>query len=62
MKKQNKYLYLFVIQGLYYGTWEDETAEETWREARQRLREYRENMPEYPHRTIKRREINPAYK
>jgi hypothetical protein len=63
MMKNNKYEYLFIIQGLYgagYG-WEDVTAEESSKEARARLREYRENEPEYPHRMIRRREPNPNY-
>lgn len=43
---------VWVVQGNYgYGDgWEDVTAEETYREARQRLKEYRENEPQYPHR------------
>ncbi len=40
----------FVVQGLYYGQWEDETAEETRKEAKLRLKEYRENIPQYAHR------------
>lgn len=47
---------LFIVQGLYFGQWEDETAETTRAEARERLREYRENQPEYAHRLIKKRE------
>lgn len=58
--KPRKYIYLFVIQGYYSGTWEDETQTESHKEARQYLREYRENMPQYPHRLIQRRELNPA--
>jgi len=54
--KRNKYLYLYVIQG-YYGTWEDETQTESLKEARQYLKEYRRNMPQYPHRMIQRREL-----
>lgn len=57
--KRNKYLYLYVIQG-YYGTWEDETQTESLKEARQHLRAYRQNMPQYAHRIIQRRELNPA--
>jgi hypothetical protein len=53
----NKYRYEYVIQGRYSGAWEDETAEEARPEALTRLREYRENMPEYPHRLIRRREL-----
>ena len=47
---------VYTIQGLYYGTWEDETTETTRREAINRLLEYRENMPQYAHRLIKHRE------
>lgn len=60
--KTNKWLYLYVIQGYYDTSWEDVTTEETYREARARLREYRENEPEHHHRMIKRRELNPEYK
>ncbi len=35
--------------------WEEVCAEETRREAKERLREYRENQPEYPVRMVKRR-------
>lgn len=43
------------VQGSYGCGWEDVTAEDSYREARARLREYRENQPQYPHRLIKRR-------
>lgn len=59
MKRPNKYRYLYVIQGNYghgHG-WEDLTAAETWREARGYARDYRENEPGIPHRTIRRREL-----
>jgi len=44
-KKQTKYEYVFVLQGNYgYGDgWEDLTAEDTLRDAKQRKKEYREN-------------------
>lgn len=49
----------YVIQGYYPdyhggGTWEDETAEETRAAARERLKEYGENMPQYQHRLVTR--------
>jgi hypothetical protein len=47
---------VYTVQGYYFGTWEDETSENTRREAIERLKEYRENMPEYSHRLIKTRE------
>jgi hypothetical protein len=56
MTYKRKTMDLFVIQGLYSGTWEDETAETNRREGITRLKEYRENMPEYAHRLIKKRE------
>lgn len=57
--KQNKYTYLFVVQQYYpsYG-WEDVAASETWKEAREDLKAYRVNQPEYPARMIRRRELN----
>ena len=55
----NKYQYLYIIQGRYPGQhgWEDECAEDSYSEARARLKEYRENSP-YPSRMIQRRELN----
>lgn len=49
---KRKYIYttVYTVQGLYSGQWEDETEEETYREGKARLREYRANMPEYAHR------------
>jgi hypothetical protein len=56
----NKYSYIKVLQANYgYGHgWEDVCAEESHKEAQARLKEYRENMPEYPYRIISRRELN----
>jgi DNA polymerase IIIc chi subunit len=48
MPYQRKTRDLFVVQTV--------TAEETLREARARLREYRENEPQYPHRIKTKRE------
>lgn len=64
MKKVNKYLYLWVVQGHYaagYG-WEDLTQSESYKEARADLKDYRINETNYPHRMIHRREPNPEYK
>ena len=60
VKKPNKYIYLYVIQANYgYGHgFEDLTASESWREVKVDLKAYRENMPEYNYRVIKRRELN----
>jgi hypothetical protein len=46
----------FTVQGFYFGAWEEETSEETRKEALKRLKEYRLNLPQYPHRLIKLRE------
>lgn len=57
MSYQRKTVDEYIVQGKYgdrYG-WEDVTAEETRKEARTRLKEYRENEPEYSHRMITRR-------
>lgn len=43
------------VQGNYGNGWEDLTAEDSRTEAKIRLKEYRENEPEYPHRLIKKR-------
>lgn len=43
------------IQGNYGYGYEDVTAETTYSEAKTRLKEYRENEPQYAHRIIKRR-------
>jgi hypothetical protein len=56
MAYQRKTIDLFIVQGLYYGQWEDETTETSRREGIERLKEYRQNMPEYAHRLIKQRE------
>lgn len=60
MTYQRKTIDLFIVQGLYFGEWEEETAETSRREGIARLRDYRENMPEYSHRLIKRREPKEA--
>lgn len=45
----------YIIQGNYGAGYEDVTAEDTRQEARERLKEYRQNEPQYAHRMIKRR-------
>lgn len=56
--KTNKYIQLWVLQGNYGHGWEDLCAAETWREIKENRKEYRENEPGTPLRTIKRRELN----
>ena len=57
--KQNKYTYLYVLQGDYgYGHgWEDLTASENQREVRDDKKAHRENE-NARFRTIQRRELN----
>ena len=45
----------YIIQGNYGQYWEDVTGENNRKDAKERLKEYRENDPEYMHRLIKRR-------
>jgi hypothetical protein len=45
----------YAIQGNYGTRWEDVTVDETYKEARQSLKDYNDNEPQYPHRLIKRR-------
>jgi hypothetical protein len=61
MARINKFLYPFNIQQCFDGKWETVCAEDSYREARQRMREYRENQGEYPVRIVKGREPNPAH-
>ena len=43
------------VQGDYGQGWEDVTVENTAAEAREQVRTYRREMPQYPHRYIARR-------
>lgn len=43
----------YEVQGLYYGQWELETTEATRKLAKQRLHEYKNNVPEIPVRIKK---------
>ena len=58
MNYQRKTRDLYVVQQNFgYGDgWEDVSAADTRKEARDDLRAYRENQPEYPARIVKRRE------
>ena len=56
MARTRKTRDIYVIQGNYGSGWEDITAELTRSEILARLREYRENEPQYAHRWRKRRE------
>lgn len=54
IKRKYQYETIYIIQGLYFGQWEDETEEETRKEGLVRLKEYRANMPQYAHKMISR--------
>ena len=56
MKRVNKYLYGWKILVHYGQGWEYELFEETWKEAKARLKEYRENCPQYPVKAVRGRE------
>ena len=61
--RQNKYRYLVILQGNYGYGWDDlvtyDTANADWyNDLRADRKAYRENEPQYPHRTIHRRELN----
>lgn len=43
-----------IHQNAGYG-WEEVCAEDTFKEAKQRLKEYRNNQPEYPVKIVKKR-------
>ena len=53
--KEHKTIDEFQIHVNYGQGWEYEIAEETLREARFRIKEYRANCPEYPVKIVKRR-------
>ena len=63
MKSQNKYRYLYVLQGWYGDSWSDlveydKSDAGAYKEAKSDLKCYRENEKQYSHRIINRRELN----
>ena len=61
-KRVNKYIYgwkLYVNYGYGHG-WEYEIFEETYKDIKQRVKEYRDNCP-YPVKITQSRELNPNY-
>ena len=54
-RKTRDYWSIQQYTGGQYG-WEEVCADATWKEARQTLKEYRENQPEYPVRARCKRE------
>lgn len=63
MKKQknNKFIYGFKLYVNYGRGYEYEIFETTHADARARVREYRENCPQYPIKLSRGREINDQY-
>lgn len=59
MKKENKYIYLSVIQTCYAGYWEDESAYTDFKELQEDKRNYRNEGIRF--RTVNRRVLNPKY-
>jgi hypothetical protein len=60
VRKTRDYWSIQQYTGPEYG-WEEVCAGDTWKEARQTLKEYRENQPEYPVRARRKRErLEPA--
>ena len=57
--KTNKYLYGWKIYVHYGQGWEYELFETERTEMRARLKEYRENCPQYPVKATRGRELNP---
>lgn len=55
LARQPKTVLYYVVQGNYGHGWEDLTGSTDYKEARDNLRDYRQNEPG-PHRLIKRRE------
>lgn len=60
-QRTNKYLYGWKLYVNYGQGWEYELFEETWHETKERLKEYRENCPQYPIKASRGRETNPEY-
>ena len=55
MKYQRKTQGEYQLFANYGQGWEIETIEETWAEIKARLREYRENAPQYSYKIVTKR-------
>ncbi len=53
--RKTKDEYVLMTNYGYGDGWEEVLIEETFAEAKQRKREYVENMPQYPYKIVKRR-------
>ena len=45
----------YQIHGYYYGTWEEATCSDNWKEARQLLKDYRTNVPHISFKVVTKR-------
>lgn len=54
-RKTKDVYYLMANYGYGHG-YEEETAEESYREIKQRLKEYKENAPQYSYKIVRKRE------
>lgn len=53
--RKTKDEYVLMCDYGYGDGWEEVLTEETYAEARQRKKEYIDNMPQYPYKIVKRR-------
>ena len=60
-KHTNKYLYGWRLYVNYGNGWEYEIFENTYADMRMRIKEYRENCPQYALKVAYGRETNPEY-
>jgi hypothetical protein len=56
-KKNNKYTYLYVIQGKYGNGWEDVDQSESLKDMKENFKRYQREDPKIAHRIIHRREL-----
>jgi phenolic acid decarboxylase len=61
-KKINKFLYGYKMWVNYGQGWEYELFELTWKDMKERLKEYAENAPQWPRKWAAGRETNDKYK
>jgi hypothetical protein len=61
MARVNKYIYGWKLYVNYGQGWEYEVFESSWKDAKQTLKEYRENCPQYPIKASRGRELNPEW-
>lgn len=61
MGSNNRFLYGWKLYVHYGQGWEYELFETSWKEVKDRLKEYRENCPQYPIKARRGREVNPDY-